>query len=91
VPPGHHRDAPGIDEVEHRLRAHAHDLAHQPEVDLLAVDRNRRTLRREQAGVLTGQPDGQGAVLVEQSHELAAHLPHQDHPDHLERLGGRHP
>ena len=84
---GDHRDPAGRDQVLHGLGADVRDLADQAEVDLLAVDDGVGGLGGEEAGVLAGQPDGEGAVLVDQADELALHLADQHHPDDVHRLG----
>ena len=87
----HHRDAAGVDEVLHGFGSDGSDLADQAEVDVLAVDHRARALRREEPGVLTGQPDRERAVLVEEADELAADLPDEHHPYDVHRLRRRHP
>ena len=78
---------PASMQVEHRLGAHAGDLADQADVDRLAVDDRHGLLGGEQAGVLAGQPDREVAVLVEQADELAADLAGEHHADDVHRLG----
>ena len=64
-----HRDPAGLDQVQHRLGAHPGDLPHEAEVHLLAVHDGVGRLRGEQAGVLAGEPDGKGTMLVDQPDE----------------------
>ena len=81
------RDPAGLDDVEHRLGPDVDDLAHEPEVDLLAVDDGVGLLGGEQPGVLAGQADRERAVLVDQPDQLALHLADEHHPDDVHRLG----
>ena len=78
---------PPADEVEHRRGVDVDDVAHQPDVDRLAVDGRGAPGRGEQAGVLAREPDGVGAVGVDEPDELAADLADEHHPHHVHGLG----
>jgi hypothetical protein len=56
--------------------------------DLLTVDPGVLLHGGEQAGVLTGGTDGEGAVLVDQADEFASDLAEEDHADILHGLRG---
>ena len=71
----------------HRLGADVYDLAHETEVDLLAVDDGVGLPGGEQPGVLAGQADRERAVLVDQPDQLALHLADEHHADDVHRLG----
>jgi hypothetical protein len=77
----------GVDQVDHRLGTDFGDLPHEAEVDLLPVQLQALALGGEQAGVLAGEADGEGAVGVQQPDQLAVHLSHQHHAHHVHRLG----
>src|SRR5206468_3426016 len=68
------------------LGVHGADVTDQADVHQLAVDQYTATLGGEQAAVLTRHADREGAVGVDQIHQLAADLPDQHHPDDLHRL-----
>jgi hypothetical protein len=63
---GDHRDPAGLDQVEHRSGRTCATSPTSAEVDLLAVDDGVGATGGEQAGVLAGEPDRDGAVLVDQ-------------------------
>lgn len=87
----HHGDAPRRDQVGDGVRAYPCNLTHQAQVDRLPVHMQALALGREQAGILTGLPDGERAVGVDQPDEFTVDLAHQDHADDVHRLGRRHP
>src|SRR3954451_20648215 len=85
---GDHRDAPGVDDVQHRVRVDLGDLADEPDVDLLTVHSGLFALGGEQPGVFAGDADRVRPVCVDQPDELAADLAGEHHPDDVHRLRG---
>ncbi|BCB74326.1 hypothetical protein Pflav_007360 [Phytohabitans flavus] len=75
------------DEVGHRGEVDVLDVAHLPHVDRQPVHIGRTPHGGEEAGVLTGQPDGERAVLVDEPDKLATHLADEHHPHDVHRLG----
>jgi hypothetical protein len=67
------------------------DVPDQADVDLLAVDQTRPAARGHQPAVLAREPDRERPVRIDQPDDVSLHLPDQDHPDHVHRLGGGHP
>ena len=83
-------DAPLLQQLGHRAGVDLDDVAHEPDVDALAVDRGQALARPQQAAVLPGDAHGGRARLIEQGDELALDRPGQDHADHVHDLGRGH-
>jgi hypothetical protein len=83
----HDGDPAGREQVVDCSGVDGHYVAHEPDVDLLAVDSGPGALGDEQAAVLTAHADRMRAVLVDQTDQLAADLPDQHHPDDVDGLG----
>ena len=83
-------DAAGGEEVVDRRGVDLGDIAHETEVDLDPVLDEASARAAEEARVLAREPDGQRAVVVEETDELAAHLSDEDHPDDVHGLRRRH-
>src|SRR5918998_968801 len=88
---GYHRNAPGVDDVEHCGGVHCDHIADQPHVDLLAVHGSGTPDGGEQLRVLAGEPNSEWTVRVDHPDELAAYLTEQDHSHDVDRLFGGDP
>ena len=84
-----HRNASRVHLGEHGGRIDLDHIAHQTDVDDLAVDQGAATGAAEQAGVLPRDRRGERTVLVDQADQFAADLSGQDHAHDIHRLGGR--
>jgi hypothetical protein len=84
---GDDRDAAGVELREHGRGIHRHDVAHQAEVDLDAVDDGPAATAREEPRVLARDGGRERAVRVDAAHDVAADLPGEHHADDLEHLG----
>src|SRR4051812_10074914 len=86
-----HRNAAVVEQPADDTGVDVHDVTDQADVDLLAVDDRRTSLRGEQPCVLAGDADREGPVLVEHADDVALHLSDQNHAYDVHRLRRRAP